>query len=316
MQQAAGAKEDANTSSIKGFATLSRLPFLLPGLAALITSISMAYFDGYNPSPGLVSISILGIALIMLATYYFNEYFDFEGDMINKKFTQFSGGSRALPDMLVPRRIARVAGYGAVVLLAAIAAIYMLFYFEDYPLLLPLALFGAFCGVFYSSPPFQWAYQGIGEIMIGGCYGVLTFVSGYYLASGDLDLRLILVGMPAGVTIFGVIVANEFPDYDADKAVDKKNIIVRMGVKKGSLVYSAAMALAYPLMLLSMLVGVSWTIALTGLPVLLFCSAAVGMTLKGGYADKQAQVKISAFTLLANQTASLMFILAFYLQGL
>jgi 1,4-dihydroxy-2-naphthoate octaprenyltransferase len=316
MQRTDHAVENHQAPSVRGFLVLSRLPFLLPGLAALMTSISIAFFDGYDPPAGLVTMSVLGIALIMLATYYFNEYFDFEGDTINRKFTQFSGGSRALPDNLVPRRVARIAGYAAAVLLALIAVAYLLFYFSDYPLLLPLALFGAFCGVFYSSPPFQWAYKGIGEVLIGGCYGVLTFVSGYYLASGQLDPKLVLLGMPAALTIFGVIVANEFPDYEADKAVNKRNIIVRMGLKNGSLVYSSAMALAYPFMLLSVLVGVSWIIALTGLPVLLFSVAAIMLTRREGYADRQAQIKISALTLLANLTASLMFILAFYIQGL
>jgi 1,4-dihydroxy-2-naphthoate octaprenyltransferase len=316
MQKDTSKSKEGRASSVKGFLVLSRIPFLLPGLAALTTSILLAYIDGYDPPTGLVTMSILGIAVIMLATYYFNEYFDFEGDRLNKKFTQFSGGSRALPDNMVPRMTARIAGCGAIAILAFIAVVYLLVYFEDYPLLLPLALFGAFCGVFYSSPPFQWAYQGIGEIMIGGCYGILAFVSGYYLASGDFDLRLALIGMPAALTIFGVIAANEFPDYEADKAVNKRNIVVRLGVKSGSVVYVIAMALAYPFLLSSMLVGVSWTIALTGLPVLLFSGVAILLTLKGGYADRQTQIKISGLTLLANLAASLMFIPAFYIQGL
>ena len=302
--------------SAKGFLVLSRLPFLLPGLAALVTSVLLAVIDGYDPSIGLVSLAIVGIVLIMLATYYLNEYFDYEGDIINRKFIQFSGGSRALPDKMVPRSFARVAGYGAIIALVAVALAYLLFYFEDYPLLLPLALFGAFCGVFYSSPPFQWAYQGIGEIMIGGCYGILTFVSGYYLATGDLDLRMILIGMPAALTIFCVIVANEFPDYEADKAVNKRNIIVRLGLDKGSKVYVAAMVSTYPFMVSSIMVGVSPLIVLTGLPVLLLCVGTVYLTLKGGYVDRQRQIKISALTLLANLTSCLLFIPAFYLQGL
>ena len=316
MQEDRSAPKEGRPSSVKGFLVLSRIPFLLPGLAALTSSILLAYLDGYDPSTGLVSMSILGIALIMLATYYFNEYFDYEGDTINKKFTQFSGGSRALPDKLVPRKVARIAGYGAVSTLAAIAVIYLLFFLEDYPLLLPLALFGAFCGVFYSSPPLQWAYKGIGEVMIGGCYGILAFVSGYYVASGSLDLSMVLIGMPAALTIFAVIVANEFPDYDADKAVNKQNLIVRLGLRNGSKVYLAAMTLTYPFMLLTILTDVTPYIALTGVPVLLLCALAVKLTLNGGYADRQAQIKISALTLLANLTSCFMFPLALLIQGL
>lgn len=294
--------------AVKGFLVLSRLPFLSPGVAALVTGIVIALSEGYDPSEGLVWMSILGIILIMLATYYFNEYFDYEGDIINKTFIKFSGGSRALPDNMVPRPVARIAGYSSVAVLVAIAVIYMLLYFEDYPLLLPLALFGAFCGVFYSHPPFQWAYQGIGEIVIGGCYGILTLVSGYYVVSGVLDLNMLLVGLPASMTIFLVILANEFPDYDADKAVNKRNLVVRLGIERGALLFAAVMMPVYPIMLATIAVGMNPWIAVAGLPTLALAIATTAMALKGGFSSPSTQMRISGLTLLANLLSSLMFI--------
>jgi len=301
--------EPANEgAAVKGFLILSRLPFLSPGVAALVTGIVIALSEGYDPSEGLIWMSILGLVLIMLATYYFNEYFDYEGDIINKTFTKFSGGSRALPDNLVPRPVARIAGYSSVAVLVAIAVVYMLFYFEDYPLLLPLALFGAFCGVFYSHPPFQWAYQGIGEIVIGGCYGILTLASGFYLVSGVLNLNMLLVGLPASMTIFLVILANEFPDYEADKAVNKRNLIVRLGPQKGALLYAGVMMSVYPAMLATIAVDMNPWIAVAGLPILALTIVTTAMALKGGFGSPSAQMKISGLTLLANLLSSLMFI--------
>jgi len=304
------ASKDATeaASSVKGFLILSRIPFLSPGLAALVTGIVIALGGGFHPEWGLVWMSIIGVVLIMLATYYFNEYYDYEGDVINRSYITFSGGSRALPDNLVDRAVAKVAGFSAVAILTAIAAIYMLFYFEDYPLLLPLALFGAFCGVFYSNPPFQWAYQGIGEITIGGCYGILALTSGYYVTSGVFEPEMILVAIPASLSVFCVIVANEFPDYDADKTVDKKNLIVRLGLKRGSMVYVAAMALIYPVMVASVLVGISYWITVVSLPVLILSVISIAETLRGGYAVPKSQMKISGATLFVNLLSSLLFI--------
>jgi 1,4-dihydroxy-2-naphthoate octaprenyltransferase len=303
-----GATKRPSLSSAKGILVLSRIPFLSPGLASLVTGLSIAIAEGYDPSWGLIWLSVGGIILIMLATYYFNEYFDYEGDIINKTYIMFSGGSRALPDNMVPRPVARIAGYSSIAVLFVIAVVYMLFYFEDYPLLLPLALFGAFCGFFYSHPPFQWAYQGIGEIVIGGCYGVLAVVSGFYLASGVLNLSMLLVGLPASLSIFLVIVANEFPDYEADKAVSKRNLIVRLGPARGSVMYAVVMLLVYPAMLATIAVDISPWIAIAGLPVLALTIAATAMTLKGGYSQPSAQMKISGITLLTNLLSSLMFI--------
>ncbi len=295
-------------ASVKGFMVLSRLPFLSPGLASLVTGIAIAISYGFTPDLGLLWMSIGGLCLIMLATYYFNEYFDYEGDIINRTFIALSGGSRALPNKMVPRKVARIAGLASVAVLGAIAIVYLLWYLADYPLLLPLALFGAFCGVFYSHPPFQWSYQGIGEIMIGGCYGILALVSGYYVVSGELELDMIVVAIPASLSIFCVIVANEFPDIEADKAVDKKNLIVRLGLRRGALMYAAVMALVYPTMLLSILVGISPWIAVIGSPVALLSAFAVKETLRGGYGRAESQMKISGATLLANLLSSLLFV--------
>ena len=296
------------STSVKGFLVLSRLPFLSPGIAALVTGICLAVLADYETDLVFLLLSAIGLALIMLATYYFNEYFDYEGDVINKTFIKFSGGSRAIPDGMVPRTTARVAGYTSVALLAAIAIVYMLVYFENYPCLLPMALFGAFCGIFYSHPPFQWSYKGIGEIMIGGCYGILALVSGYYIVSGVIELDMVLVAVPASITIFGVIVANEFPDYEADKAVNKLNLVVRLGVPRASKMFAGLMFLTYPVMLLSIAVGIDWTIAIFGLPVLLLSALAGATALKGGWGERAQQMKISGATLLANLLSSLMFI--------
>ncbi len=294
--------------SVKGFLVLSRLPFLSPGIAAFVTGVLVAIGDGHDADAGLVGMAVAGLAVIMLATYYFNEFYDFEGDVINRTFIKFSGGSRALPDKMVSRGVARLAGLASIAVLVLFAVVYMLLFFEDYPLLLPLGLFGAFCGIFYSHPPFQWAYQGIGETMIGGCYGVLSLVSGYYVASGVLEPAAALIAIPASLTVFAVIVANEFPDYEADKAVKKLNLIVRLGLRRGSYVYIAAMALTYPFMVASVLVGVSPWIVVAGLPVLLCCVIAIKETLVGGYARPESQMKISGATLFANVLSSLMFI--------
>ena len=298
--------------SVRGFLQLSRLPFLTPGLSAIITGIVLALSDGAHPQVPLVAMSILGVAFIMLTTYYFNEYFDYEGDRINKTFTKFSGGGRALIDAKVPRRLARIAGWSSVGVLVVIALVYLVFYFRDFPLLLPLGLFGAFCGMFYTHPPFMWSYQGIGEVVIGGCYGVLTLFSGYYLTSGTVNLGMLLIGIPASLTVFGLIVVNELPDIEADSLVNKKTLVVRFGLRGGALVYAVAMALAYPFMVASVLAGTDISIALFGLPLLALSIVIIAIAARGGYAEHRGQETMGGLTILANMSSSLLFIAAAY----
>jgi len=312
MDEHADSSDVPENRSVRGFLQLSRIPFLSPGLAALTTGVCLALIDGAHPQWPLVAMSFVGIVFIMLTTYYFNEYFDFQGDLINKSHTKFSGGGRALVDAQVPRRWARTAGWGSVGVLVVIALLYLLVFFKDYPLLLPLGLFGAFCGMFYTHPPFKWSYQGIGEIIIGGCYGVLTLFSAYYLTTGTANLDMVLIGIPASLTVFGLIVVNELPDIDADRTVNKRTLVVRFGLKGGGAVYVAAMILAYVFMAASVAVGMNSSILIFGAPVLALSVVILMIAARGGYADHHGQEVMGGLTIVVNMLSSLLFIAAAY----
>jgi 1,4-dihydroxy-2-naphthoate octaprenyltransferase len=107
-------------------------------------------------------------------------------------------------------------------------------------------------------------------------------------------------------------VANEFPDYDADKTVNKRNLVVRLGLKRASIMYAVAMLLVYPSMLATMLVHAEPNVIFAGIPVLLLTLVAAVETLKGGYLKPDSQTKISGITLVANLLSSLLFIAVFW----
>jgi len=231
--------------NIIAFLKLSRLPFLTPGLAPFTAGVLLGYLLMSNiPYMGLLLISYVGLALIMFATYYANEYFDYEGDVINKEYNKFSGGSRVLSEGLLPRRVGLLALTGTLIVMSIITITYMMFYYSVRPLLALLAIIGITAGIFYSCPPFRWAYRGIGELWIGFAYGWLTVTSGYYIVTSHIDLTSTLLSLPPAFTVFAVIVINEFPDYSADAAVGKRNLVVRLGRDKARFVYGAAVVAA------------------------------------------------------------------------
>jgi len=50
------------------------------------------------------------------------------------------------------------------------------------------------------------------------------------------------------ILIFLVIFANEFPDFEADKAVNKRTLVVTLGMKKASILYKAFLIVIYILL--------------------------------------------------------------------
>ncbi len=173
------------------------------------------------------------------------------------------------------------------------------------PSLFLVGLVGAFMGIFYSTPPFQWAYKGVGELMIALAYGWLPVAAGYYLQTHMWNLDLILLyGMAPAVSIFMVIFINEFPDYPADKEFGKKNLVVRMGREKGAVLYG--------ILAIGLALFISWA-AFAGYSAFYFSLPAALLALwngvdvwRGKWQDRVALEQICARTIVLNLSISIL----------
>jgi len=282
------------------FLKLSRLPFLTPGLAPFTAGLLLGILKGYLVDIRLIVLSYIGLILIMLATYYSNEYYDYETDRINKEYNRFSGGSRILPEGNLSRDTAFKCFIMAIIGIFIIALIYFLFFFADRPFLCIMAIIGLMSGIFYTTPPFQWAYRGIGEIMILFAYGFLTVLSGYYIATGEISWEPLLLSLPPAFSVFSVILINEFPDYLADKAVGKNNLVVRFGKELSSYIYILAVLLTGFTVLLagfmiSRLIGL-----IIATPVALISLILTFKVTKGEYRVPEKLERICALTVILN----------------
>ena len=54
-----------------------------------------------------------------------------------------------------------------------------------------------------------------------------------------------LMALPIGLSIFNVILLREFQDHTADLSVGKTNLLVRLGKKKGAILYGLASILSW-----------------------------------------------------------------------
>ena len=210
---------------------LSRVPFLSVGLLPLILGYILAWRWGYKGPLGLYVLSMTAVILIMWMTYYMGEWNDLEGDRINQNFNRFTGGSRVLVKGVIPAWFSLLLGYGCLVGAILIGFYIYLQYQTDLRTLL-LGGLGIFFGFFYSSKPFRWSYHGLGEILIGFCYGWLPIATGFFLFTGFFSPQVLLLSIPVGLSIFNVILINEFPDEESDRAVGKKNLVVRFGKER------------------------------------------------------------------------------------
>jgi 1,4-dihydroxy-2-naphthoate octaprenyltransferase len=145
-------------------------------------------------------------------------------------------------------------------------------HYQTGPWTLFLGGLGIFFGYFYSEKPFQWSYRGIGEILVGFCYGWLPIATGFYLLTGFFTPQVFLLSIPVSLSIFNVILINEFPDEEADRAIGKRNLVVRFGKERMGELYlslSVLVALSFIKVLTKFDKSPFWILILAGIPLTL-----------------------------------------------
>ena len=280
---------------------LSRVPFLSVGILPLILGFILAWRWGYKGPSGLYLFSASAAILIMWMTYYLGEWNDLEGDRINQNFNRFSGGSRVLVKEILPARISLLLGYGC--LAGAILIVFYIYlqYRTDLGTLL-LGGLGIVFGFFYSSKPIRWSYHGLGEILIGFCYGWLPIATGFFLFTGFFSPLILLLSIPVGFSIFNVILINEFPDEEADRAIGKKNLVVRFGKERmGDLYIGFSLLAGFSFIKMMWSLGFTphWLLALSAFPIVLVLWNLIQVWL-GNYRDHKKLELICRNTLLVN----------------
>lgn len=215
------------------------------------------------------SLGVMAVFLILLSTYHAGEYFDYREDTLAKaKFkSRFSGGSGVIPAKTLSRRIPLLTSLLAL-FLAATLGLVLQFVYRTGSYTLLLGCLGALSGFFYSTKPVRLVERGYGELFIAFCYGWLPVATAFYLQVGYIHPLIHWISLPIALTIFNVILLNEFPDYETDKAVGKRNLLVRLGPGKGIILFIAVAMAAWLAMVMSVLAGVSGKVFHLYAPVL------------------------------------------------
>lgn len=307
----------------------SRAPFLIAaGIPALVGGL-VAY--AVLPPGGMLwGVFVLAIVANMTAQVganLANDYYDHltTDDDINVNVTPFSGGSRMIQDKLIPAsRILKAAQIAFAIAFAA--GIYLCVTRTWW--LLPIGLGGLFIGFFYTAPPIKFAYRGWGEVVIGLSFGPMTVAGAYIVQTLSLsNLAWLWPSIPLGLLVLGILYINEFPDYDADKAVGKNHLIVRLGRKRAAVGYYALLVVIYatiakpPLLGLLLPAGLAARfsfpppIALIGLLSMPLAVKAALVTSKN-YDDPKGIIPAQATHILTFAATGLLLGLAYLLQGL
>jgi len=215
-------------------------------------------------------VGVGAIYLLEIGKNAINEYIDYlsgvDRFVTPDKRTPFSGGKKTIIDGKLTLR--ENLFIGAVTILAgSLLGLYVVFSREFAVLWIGLA--GVFFALFYSLPPFKFAYRGLGEAVVGFTFGPLITTGTYLVQTHTISIEVVIASLPLGFIIANVLWINQYPDYEADLKGGKMNGVVRLGPEKGVFVYAALFGFAYLVLLpLIMISGnLLWLLPLTSIPL-------------------------------------------------
>jgi 1,4-dihydroxy-2-naphthoate octaprenyltransferase len=215
--------------------------FLSAGLLPYLLGAAWAYAMAGQFDTALFLSGLGGVTLAVIGVECFNEFFDAQ-----------MGTDRIFNPADVPPVTRAVFWIGTLAFAGALAVGVYLAWRLGWPIL-AFALLGGAAAVFYEAPPVRWSYRGLGEAVIALSYGPWMVLGSLYLHTRELSWGAFWASLVPGFMIMALAVVNAIPDYHQDRLVGKRNLVVRLGRRRGMWLYLALAAAG----LLTVVIGVA-----------------------------------------------------------
>jgi 1,4-dihydroxy-2-naphthoate octaprenyltransferase len=299
-------------TKLAGWLGLLHPPFHTVGIFPFILGTVLAWRldSGFNLTS--LILSTLGVALVMLATYHAEEYFSYEDDQRSRSLFRhrLAGGGRTIPAETHPRSLALLVSL-ITISLAAVIGLILQFGLHAGPLTFLLGCLGALPGFFYSTRLIRLFETGFGELFTGFCYGWLPLAAAFYIQRGYIAPCIHWMALPIGLSIFNVILLNEFPDYPDNAAAGKTNLLVRLGKTKGMSIFILCSILSWFCMYFSVGTVIPRKALYLYLPVMALSAGISLMMARGKYENPLLLELLCGLSIAVNLGTTVAYMLAF-----
>lgn len=258
-----------------------RPPFLLLTLVCFALGVALVHGAGAR----LVTVDALWVLLGALAAHgavnLLNEYHDARSGLDqHTRRTPFSGGSGALQDDPAGLSAVRAAAWALLIVTLLVGAWALT---RGGALLLPIGAVGVALVLSYT--PILNRHPWLCLVAPGLGIGTLVVLGTVTVLSGGLDPRSVLAALVSGLLGSALLLANQFPDIDADRRVGRRHLAISHGRTVARRVYVALALLAALALVAGALLGLLPASACLALPAL----APMAYTWRGlGVADADA----------------------------
>ena len=209
---------------LKDWLLASRPKTLVASLLPVVAGFLLAYEQSDFVSKGVGMLCLLYCLLIQVGTNFANDYFDFVKGADSKRdrapVRMVSSGIIKPRTMLIASCLVFLLSFavGVYIMLSVNGSRYLLF------------------GLGYTGGPFPLAYNGMGDVFVIIFFGFVAVLTTYYVTSLSANLNWEpnwVLPLGVGFVINNLLVVNNYRDYEEDKKVGKKTLVVLLGKRFG-----------------------------------------------------------------------------------
>lgn len=278
-----------------------RLPFLIATVVPVAIGSGVAFYRGFF-DPILFILTLAGLSLVHLALNVANDYFDtlLGADVVNRRPTPFSGGSRAIIYGILSPIEARLL-YTSFFATGVSIGVFLALTRGVFEIALLTAL-GIFLAYFYTAPPVKLSYRGLGELAVFLGFGPVIVLGTYFVQTQSLGYEALAASIPIGILVMLILYVNEIPDAVYDKQAGKLHLVTRFSKTQALAFLAATLAATYISIALIPLLNLgppTVLIALSTIPIAYNVYRGVSMTFGEPYsmiASMSLNVKNAAIT--------------------
>jgi 1,4-dihydroxy-2-naphthoate octaprenyltransferase len=251
-----------------------RVDFLYLDVACVFLATASAIWTHGEIDTLHLILAFVGAVCAHIGVNTLNEYFDFKSGLdFQSDRTPFSGGSGTLPERpdMAPGTL-RI----AVVCLSTTTMIGIYFLFARGWAIVPLGLLGLLVIVVYTN----WITRLplISLIVTGLGFGLLMVMGTYYVLTGEYTWTAFFASLPPFFLGNNLLLLNQFPDVEVDRAVGRRNLPIILGRPACSIIYALILVATYLPMVIGVWLGYLPVATLLGLVTLpLAVAAAIGV---------------------------------------
>lgn len=244
------------SSKFKAWVEAMRLRTLPVSLAGVIYAGALGAL-AWRFSIAPWALCMLFALLAQIASNFANEYYDFKAgfDKVGRV-----GPRRGVTEGdLTPQAMKR-ATYATLALACVTGVVLVALYGQWWMYIAGIVT--ALGVVAYSSGPYPLSHHGLGEVAVVVFFGIVPVCLTFMLMGGEFGWWLFAMSVGIGLMGANVLVVNNYRDMEDDKAVGKRTLAVRLGLRGMSSLYLAngfmAVILTMPAWLAASRMGWVW----------------------------------------------------------